>query len=130
MPATSPAMNEIIRAQGGGGIVVSLHECLARYAQVRALLAAGGVDLPADPRVLREWSLVMAVTGTLEAIDRGLLDADEIVLHGTGSYSATDYTPIADGTLRRVAGAADLRRVILEAATLVAGSAAPAARAA
>jgi hypothetical protein len=130
MPATSPAMNAIIRAQGGGGIVVSLHECLARYAQVRALLATGGVDLPADPRTLREWSLVMAATGTLEAIDRGVLDADEIVLHGTGSYSTTDYTPIADSALRRVTGAVDLRRAILEAATLEAGSVAPASRAA
>jgi hypothetical protein len=124
MPATSPAMNAIIREQGGGGIVVSLHECLTRYAQVRALLAEGGVDLPADPRTLREWSLVMAATGTLAAVERGLLDADEIVLHGTGSYGAEDYTPIADSVLRRVHDATALRRVILEAATLEAGTAA------
>ena len=32
-------MNAIIRRHGGGGIVVSLHECLARYPQIRALLA-------------------------------------------------------------------------------------------
>jgi hypothetical protein len=37
-PVTSQPMNEIIRRQGGGGIVVSLHECLQRYAQIRRLL--------------------------------------------------------------------------------------------
>ncbi|MFD5092150.1 DUF6002 family protein [Amycolatopsis thailandensis] len=115
-PATSPAMNELIRSQGGGGIVVSLNECLGRYAEVRALLGNAGVTLPADPRVLREWSLVMAMTGVLNAIDRGLLDADEVVVHGSGSYSATDYRPLPDHAVRTVADAADLSAVIAEAA--------------
>lgn len=48
-PATSPAMNALIRGNGGGGIVVSLHECLQRYGQTRALLARGGIALPAAP---------------------------------------------------------------------------------
>jgi len=114
-PATSPAMNELIRRQGGGGIVVSLNECLGRYAEVRALLGNAGVTLPADPRVLREWSLVMAMTGVLNAIDRGLLDADEVIVHGSGSYSVTDYRPLPDHAVRTVADAADLSAVIAEA---------------
>jgi hypothetical protein len=115
-PATSPAMNAIIRRHGGGGIVVSLHECLARYPQIRALLAEAGIELPADPRSLREWSLVMVLTGVLNAIDRDLLDAREVVVHGTGSYAEGDFTPIPQRALREVADAAGLSRVLLAAA--------------
>lgn len=115
-PATSPAMNEIIARQGGGGIVVSLHECLARYGETRALLGTAGIRVPADPRDLREWSLVMAMTGIRNAIDRGLLDADEVIVHGSGSYTTADYSPIPHWQLRRVTGLADLRGVINAAA--------------
>lgn len=115
-PATSAAMNAIIRNQGGGGIVVSLYECLRRYAKVRELLGNAGVTVPADPRALREWSVVMAMTGVLNAVDRGLLDTDEVVVHGSGSYDRTDFTPMPDHALRPVAGPADLHRVIVEAA--------------
>jgi hypothetical protein len=97
-PPTSATMNAIIRERGGGGIVVSLHECLERYGQVRALLTGTQASLPADPRELREWSLVMAVTGTLNAIDRELIDPDDdIVIHGSGSYTVHDYQPLAAG---------------------------------
>jgi hypothetical protein len=112
-PATSPAMNRIIAAQGGGGIVVSLHECLAAYGRIRVLLGDAGITLPADPRSLREWSLVMLLTGVLNGIDRGLVDADEIVLHASGSYGTSDYTPIPDRSLHPVGGVADLRPAIL-----------------
>jgi uncharacterized protein DUF6002 len=118
-PATSPAMNEIIARQGGGGIVVSLHECLGRYAEIRALLARAQVRLPADPRTLREWSLVMAMTGVLNAIERNLLRADEIVVHGSGSYSDADYAPVPERRLTRVGDVAGLSRVILGAAAAV-----------
>lgn len=94
-PVTSAQMDSIIAAQGGGGIVVSLHECLTRYGEVRALLSDADVTLPADPRRLREWSLVMAVTGTLNAADRGLLpDSDDVLIHASGSYSDQDYRPL------------------------------------
>ncbi|WP_255917934.1 DUF6002 family protein [Streptomyces humicola] len=94
-PVTSAQMDSIIAAQGGGGVVVSLHECLSRYAEVRALLADADVTLPVDPRRLREWSLVMAVTGTLNAADRGLLpDSGDVLIHGSGSYSDRDYHPV------------------------------------
>jgi hypothetical protein len=113
-PATSPAMNEIIRTHGGGGIVVSLYECLARYGQIRALLASTGSKLPADPRELREWSLVMAFTGVLNAVERGLVDAHEVVVHASGSYATSDFTPIPSSSLRPIGGVADLRRAILD----------------
>lgn len=114
-PATSERMNEIIRRQGGGGIVVSLAECLDRYPEVRSLLRPTGVDLPADPRRLREWSLVMAVTGVLNAIDRGLVDTSDILVHGSGSYAADDYEPVPEEHLRPVADAGQLALAVREA---------------
>lgn len=93
-PVTSPAVNRIIERHGGGGIVVSRHECLQRYTHIRSLLAPAGVTLPDDPPLLREWSLVMALTGVLNAIDRDLVPPDaDIVVHGSGSYAAGDYRP-------------------------------------
>ncbi|TCO45320.1 DUF6002 family protein [Actinocrispum wychmicini] len=87
-PATSPAMNDLITRHGGDGVVVSLAECVARYPALRLMVD----HLPADFRELREWSLVMALTGVLNAIDRGLVEAGrEVVVHGSGCYTATDY---------------------------------------
>ncbi len=94
-PSTSVAMNELIRRYGGDGIVVSLYECLDRYPRLRYLLARSNRPLPADPRQLREWSLAMVLTGAFNALDRGLIPADrEVVVHGSGSYSTTDYEPL------------------------------------
>jgi Family of unknown function (DUF6002) len=94
-PVTSGEMNALIRAQGGGGIVVSGHECRQRYPMLRQLLAPAGCTLPADPADLREWSLVMALTGVLNGIDRGLVAEDDILVHGSGSYQAADFDPIS-----------------------------------
>ncbi|MEV6694956.1 DUF6002 family protein [Micromonospora sp. NPDC051196] len=110
-PVTSDQMNTLIRQRGGGGIVVSLHECLARYGALRAMLDPTGVRLPADPRDLREWSLVMALTGTLNAIDRGLVAEDDIIVHGTGSYGPADYQRIPDDRLRPVANVDELAAI-------------------
>jgi hypothetical protein len=94
-PVTSSEMKQRIRGDGGGGIVVSLYECLQRYAHIRALLNQSAVTLPSDPRELREWSLVMAMTGVLNAIDRHVIPADtNVVVHASGSYGIQDYTPI------------------------------------
>ncbi len=94
-PVTSPAMNDLVARYGGDGIVVSRRECLARYPMLRSLLADTR-RLPADPAQLREWSLVMALTGVLNAIDRGLVpDGYEVVVHGTGCYHTDDY-PVAE----------------------------------
>ncbi|MEE3922693.1 DUF6002 family protein [Micromonospora sp. BRA006-A] len=50
-------------------------------------LADAGLTLPEDPARLREWSILMALTGVCNAVDRGLVPAGyEIVVHGTGSY--------------------------------------------
>jgi hypothetical protein len=112
-PATSPRMTGLIKAQGGGGIVVSRAECLDRFGQVRSLLSNGGVTIPADPNLVREWSLIMVVTGILNAIDRGILEGDEIVLHGSGMYSRTDYDPIAPGDLHPIPSGSSLRELIV-----------------
>jgi hypothetical protein len=91
-PVTSPAMNELIRTHGGDGIVVSRRECVRRYPELREWFAGSSRPLPADPAELREWSIVMASTGVLEAIDRGLVPPGvEIVLHGSGGYTGDDY---------------------------------------
>ena len=114
-PVTSPEMNAIIHSRGGGGIVVSLHECLERYAFVRQTLASAGVELPADPRELREWSLVMALTGILNAIDRDLVPEDDILIHGSGSYGRTDYQPISREDLSPVADGDGIARRVAQA---------------
>lgn len=117
-PATSAAMDPLIRSAGGGGIVVSLHECLSRYHEVRRLVAGAEVVLPADPRRLREWSLVMAVTGVLNAVDRGLVDeGDDVVVHGSGSYADDQYEPLAAAHTARADDADAVGRVVAAAAS-------------
>ncbi len=115
-PATSARMNEIIEVQGGGGIVVSLAECLERYPHIRRLLEPAGVVLPADPRQVREWSLIMAVTGVLNAVDRGLLDLADVLIHGSGSYHTGDYRPPEADQLHPIGSQEDLRDVVHAAA--------------
>ncbi|MBO4270889.1 DUF6002 family protein [Microbispora triticiradicis] len=115
-PVTSPRMNEIIKTQGGGGIVVSLAECLDRYPSIRRLLEPAGVDLPADPRQVREWSLIMAVTGVLNAADRGLLDLRDVLVHGSGSYHTGDYRPPEADHLSSIGSLGDLRDIVHAAA--------------
>lgn len=104
-PATAPAMSDIIRAQGGSGIVVSLRECLDHYPRLRALLEPVGIELPADPRKLLEWSLVMALTGVLVACDRGVVPAAaNVLVHASGSYSAADFTRLSDLHVQQISG--------------------------
>jgi hypothetical protein len=96
-PATSPRMNAIINRYGGDGIVVSRFECAERYGDLRDLLAGAGQPIPADSRDLREWSLVMALTGTFNAVDRGLIEPEcDLVIHGSGSYGADDYRELPE----------------------------------
>jgi hypothetical protein len=114
-PPTSARMNQLIREGGGDGIVVSLAECVERYGQVRSLLGDAGLTLPADPRQLREWSLVMAMTGVLNAVDRGLVPERDVLVHGSGSYTAADYTPPTAEEMCSVDDVASLRDVVLKA---------------
>jgi hypothetical protein len=120
-PVTSTEMNALIRAQGGGGIVVSRHECLQRYPLLRRMLEPTGCVLPADPADLREWSLVMALTGVLNGIDRGLVNEDDILVHGSGSYQAADFDPIPDPSLATVRDVGDLAELAVGAAGIRAG---------
>jgi hypothetical protein len=120
-PATSAEMTALIRARGGGGIVVSRHECLQRYPLLRRMLAPAGCVLPADPADLREWSLVMALTGVLNGIDRALVDSDDILVHGSGSYQAADFDPIPDPGLATVRDAGDLAELAASAAGIRTG---------
>ncbi len=86
-PPTSPTMSQLIRSRCGGGIVVSLKECIDRFGWIRAALAEIGIPIPQDPRRLGEWSLVMAFTGILNALDRGLVPKGRrIIVHASGSY--------------------------------------------
>ncbi|MFE7106974.1 DUF6002 family protein [Streptomyces sp. NPDC057575] len=95
-PVTSPAMNELIRRYGGNGIVVSGEECRERYEGLRDRLSGTGCALPADPAALREQSLVMGLTGVMNAVDRGLIGGTgkDIVVHGSGAYATSDYRPL------------------------------------
>ncbi|MFB7664825.1 DUF6002 family protein [Kitasatospora sp. NPDC056138] len=111
-PVTAATMTGIINTYGGDGIVVSGHECRERYPELRAGLEGAGFSAPADPAGVREWSLVMALTGVLNAIDRGLVKPDhDVVVHGSGWYTDADYTPLGPGA-RPVASAADIARIV------------------
>ncbi|WP_027943912.1 DUF6002 family protein [Amycolatopsis taiwanensis] len=94
-PVTSAEMNPLIETYGGAGIVVSLAECLRRYPVLRPWYAGTSRPLPGDFRTVREWSLVMATTGVLNALDRGLIKSGgEVVVHGSGFYTTADYMPL------------------------------------
>jgi Family of unknown function (DUF6002) len=113
-PATSMAMNALIERFGGDGVVVSLAECVQRYPQVRSLLATSGCALPADFRTLREWSVVMAMTGVLNAIDRGLVEAGrDVVVHGSGRYGTADYRPLEQPAMTPVRTIEDIAAAVV-----------------
>jgi hypothetical protein len=108
-PATAPAMDKIIGHYGGNGVVVSRHECLERYPMLQDWFARTARPLPADPEHLREWSAIMAVTGALTAIDRGLMEpGHEVVVHGSGWYSTADYTELDPASATTVATPDDI----------------------
>jgi hypothetical protein len=116
-PPTTAAVQELLRKQGGDGIVVSLPECLQRYQEVRRFVAnAGMTRLPEDPRKLREFAMVMAVTGVLTAIDRGLLpEWADVLVHGSGAYSEEEFDPPDRGLLYEVASSEDVAHVLWNA---------------
>lgn len=110
-PTTSGEMNALIQTQGGDGIVVSRYECVQRYPALRRMMEASGYALPVEPGELREWSLVMALTGILNAIDRDLTCEDEILVHGSGSYGVADFTPMAEEHLHTATDDAELAAI-------------------
>lgn len=108
-PFTADAMSAIQQCHGGTGVVVSLYECLERYGFLRNLLPAEGPQLPPDPRDLREWALVMVLTGVLGAIDRGMVASGrEVLVHVSGSYSTRDYTPVLEQHTLSISTARDI----------------------
>lgn len=116
-PPTSIEMDSIIAAQGGAGIVVSRYECLERYRDIASFLSNAGVSLPGNPEHLREWSLVMAMTGMMAAADRGVLPpCDDILVHGSGCYASDSYTPVPGKYLLPVSDADNLWKAVMQAA--------------
>lgn len=113
-PQTSREMNRLIAEFGGGGIVVSLAECLDRYAQVRMLLKGVEQDIPSDPRMVLEWATIMAIVGVANAIDRKLFAHRSVVIHGTGLYTTQQVTPMDSSAIRVVRSASDIARCILD----------------
>lgn len=110
-PPTAPAMTELIRGRFGGGIVVSRRECVARFAEVREFL--GELDLmPQGTAELREWSLLMLLTGVFNAIDRGLVRTPHIVLHASGSYWDAAVPPLPADRCVQIDGPAALLDLI------------------
>ena len=107
----------IVERHGGGGVVVSLRECLDRFDRVRAIAGRAGIVVDADPARVREWSLVMVLTGMLVARERGLLPADtDVVVHASGYYNDELVPPARDEHLAHVGTADELADVVRAAA--------------
>ncbi|GAA0495236.1 DUF6002 family protein [Streptomyces olivaceiscleroticus] len=108
-PATADRMTDIIKRHGGDGIVVSGLECRRRYAQLAPLLTDAGFRVPEDPAAVREWSLMMAFTGVLNGIDRGLVHpTHDMVVHGSGWYTDDDMEPLTGRGVTQVSSAEDI----------------------
>jgi hypothetical protein len=113
LPPTAVEMTEHVRANGGSGIVVSLYECMQRYSECVQMLANTSVRLPGDPRDLKEWSLVMAMTGCLNAIDRQLLEGvDGYTIHASGTYCLGDYEVVPFDGLSFVTTADEMIKIL------------------
>ncbi|WP_316529399.1 DUF6002 family protein [Kitasatospora brasiliensis] len=116
-PPTRAQINGIVAHHGGGGIVVSRRECLERFEQVRALAANAGIAIAADPALIREWSLVKALTGVLVSRERGLIGSDtDVVVHGSGYYSDELLPALREEHITRADTVDDLARAVLAAA--------------
>lgn len=63
---------------------------------------------------VREWSLVIALTGALDAIDRNLVKPDhDIVVPGSGWYTTADYTPLPPDATVRVSSCDDIAAAVM-----------------
>ncbi|MEV0981883.1 DUF6002 family protein [Streptomyces sp. NPDC049915] len=112
-PVTCAEIDPLIRKHGGDGVVVSQRECLERWSRVRALAAPLGAELPASPEDLREWSLVMALTGLLVGDERGLIPREtDVVVHASGSYCDDTLPPAAPDGIRFAVGEEDILKIL------------------
>lgn len=101
------------------GMVVSRQECLSRYDDVMERLAAHTHVRPiARPDDVREWAMIMALAGAMNAIDRGLVEEDEIVIHGSGYYGADDVGTRSEDSLTHVSSSADIADAVMSACRL------------
>ncbi|GEK14862.1 DUF6002 family protein [Aliivibrio fischeri] len=108
-PSTSFEMNRLIEANGGSGIVVSMYECIKNIGKIREMLKSAGIQIPIDIRDINEWSLIMAFTGVINSIDRGIINEfDDIVVHGSGFYTKTDYESVNKNILHYVESHEDI----------------------
>jgi Family of unknown function (DUF6002) len=115
-PPTLERIADRLPGARGRGMVVSRQECRSRYAEVMERLAAFTDVQPIDDQDdVREWSLVMAFTGAMNAIDRGLVEEAEIVVHGSGFYGASDVGSRSEDALTRVASSADVATAVRRA---------------
>ncbi|GHH43344.1 DUF6002 family protein [Lentzea cavernae] len=115
-PVTSTEINAIVERHGGGGVVVSKRECLDRFDRVRALAARAGIEV-AEPGLIREWSLVKALTGVLVARERGLIaPGTDVVVHVSGYYSDELIAPMRDDHVVAADTPDEFARVVLAAA--------------
>ncbi|WHT01055.1 MAG: hypothetical protein LZT29_04174 [Pantoea stewartii] len=118
-PPTSNEMNTIIRKNGGTGIVVSLAECLEKYSLLRNTVSPFGIMLPGDPRKLMEWSMCMAFTGVMNAIERQLINEfDEVVIHASGSYFSEQYEMLEENKFINISNDADFHHAMWELSDL------------
>ncbi|MDT0477788.1 DUF6002 family protein [Streptomyces sp. DSM 41014] len=116
-PPTRSQVNEIVARHGGGGVVVSRRDCLDRFEEVRSLAAEAGITIAGDPTLIREWSLVKALTGVLVARERTLIAADtDVVVHASGYYSDELLAPLRDEHVTHAHTVDDLARAVLAAA--------------
>lgn len=115
-PATAGTLVALTTRHGGDGIVVSKAECAAFYDRHRELLSNFLYDVPEKVDDLREWSLVMTLTGLSKALEQGIIaTGSEVVVHGTGSYTDRLLPPMRPREQIRVRDRAELRALALRA---------------
>lgn len=112
-PPTSEEMNLLIKNNGGNGIVVSLYECMQKYSEIKKILLKANISIPSDPRKIFEWSLIMALTGVMNAVDRKLIDEfDEIIIHASGIYVEGDYQQLSKEKIFEISTADEIFNAI------------------
>ncbi|MCB5908847.1 DUF6002 family protein [Streptomyces pinistramenti] len=82
----------------------------------RSLAASVGITIAADPRAIREWALVKALTGVFIARERGLLPmATDVVVHASGHYADELLAPLREEHIVRADTAGALAKAVLAA---------------
>jgi hypothetical protein len=102
-PVTSPQVTSMIHRHGGGGIAVSTQECLAQLPLIRKLLEPQGLSIPKKAEDIREWAVIIGLTGIINAIDRDIIPEDvEVTFFATGFSKADDFENIGIDNLSQI----------------------------